>query len=440
MSEAGKKIPNIALIPSVIALTSNNILDYLVDQRARAGNIFSLNLWNMRLIIVAHPEYASHVLHKNWRNYDKGGRIYDSLRLVAGNGLVGTNDYDHWLRQRRMMQPGFHMTALEDIATTMVEAIDERLDDLLDLTEKSPAIDLVSIFSRITMNVIVRVLFGDSLDARKADEFGEEASFVFDRMMLNMALPWLPGRERFNQFLNTMDEFIYSLIQERKHNPKTDFLGLLMNLVDEDNKRMTDEQLKDEIMTMFLAGYETTSAALQWSIFHLNNNVAVQNKMLEEITAVLGSRIPNFSDLERLPYMKNILKEVLRLNPPGYWVPRRALQDDMIDGYQIKSGDLVAVMTHLIHHHPDIWIEPEQFNPSRFENFDGHSLAWMPFGAGHRQCIGRDFALMEAMLILCRLYQRFKIIPSDEPVTPRVSTTHKTDAIMVNIVPQGLSV
>ncbi|HEX2623525.1 MAG TPA: cytochrome P450, partial [Phototrophicaceae bacterium] len=203
-------------------------------------------------------------------------------------------------------------------------------------------------------------------------------------------------------------------------------------------EQMTDQQLRDEAVTLFLAGYETTSVAMAWSFHYLTQQAEFAARLHAETDAVLGDRDPVFMDVPQLAYARMVMQEALRLYSPTYWVSRTAEEDDVIDGYRIRKGQMVAIMSHMIHRHPDFWQHPEAFDPERFtpENSAGrHQLAWIPFGAGQRQCIGRDFALMEGQLILTKIAQRYNVhaIPG-KVAAPHVSTTLRTkDGVWVTI-------
>jgi cytochrome P450 len=193
---------------------------------------------------------------------------------------------------------------------------------------------------------------------------------------------------------------------------------------------MTDSQLSDEVKTFFLAGYETTSLALTWAVHLLTQHPETLDKLRAEVDTVLEGRTPSFADLPGLAYTRMVIQEAMRLRPPAWWVPRTALAGDVIDGYTIPAGTTVVSLTYGIHHNPAVWDNPERFDPERFTDECGaqrHKAAWVPFGLGQRQCIGRDFSLMEAQIILAMIVQRYTLIAAGSAVRMKRSTTLKPD-------------
>jgi len=192
---------------------------------------------------------------------------------------------------------------------------------------------------------------------------------------------------------------------------------------------MTDAQLGDEVKTFFLAGYETTSLTLTWAVSLLTQHPEVMDKLRAEVDTVLAGRTPSFADLPALSYTRMVIQEAMRLRPASWWVPRTAVADDVIDGYTIPAGATVVSLTYGIHHHPEIWAEPKRFDPDRFTNeqvAQRHKLAWVPFGTGQRQCIGKDFSIMEAQFILAMIVQRYALTAAPGPaVLPKLTSTLK---------------
>jgi cytochrome P450 len=296
--------------------------------------------------------------------------------------------------------------------------------------EAGKPVDMLNAFNHITMKVIVQTMFGKDLSDEDADTMGREMAYALDFMLQNMitqAIPkWMPvpGRKRYQEAIDKVDEFLFRIIAQRRQmeNPPHDLLGMLLNLIDEETgEAMTDQQIRDEVATLFLAGYETTSLTLSWGVHHLLNHPDVVEKLQAEVSAVLGNGLPTFESLEKLTYTRMVLSEIMRAHPPAFWIPRTAVEDDVIGGFSILAGQMVAVSIYNIHHNPSIWDEPEVFNPERFNPArpeKRHPLAWMPFGAGQRMCIGRDFSLMEGMFILARLAQQYDSFLQDMSPSP----------------------
>jgi cytochrome P450 len=215
--------------------------------------------------------------------------------------------------------------------------------------------------------------------------------------------------------VRTVDTVIFRMLERAGTDPAlgNTLLALMAETADADTgERMTVRQLRDETVAIFVAGFETTSVGLAWALHALMQHPEAAQRLQDEADTVLGTRAPGFADLKQLSYTRCVFQETLRLYSPAYWLPRTPLEDDEIDGYRIPAGTLVGVLSHIIHRHPDVWESPERFDPERFspERSEGRpKQAWLPFGGGQRQCIGKDFALMEGQFILARLAQRFHI-------------------------------
>lgn len=411
---------------------------YLEHARAEHGDIFKLNLGLTDVIVCAHPDHVQHILRDNAQNYHKAGPLWNMVRTLLGNGLV-VSEGEVWRRQRRLMQPSFHRQHLTGLTDTMVTAIDEVLTGWAVTGSRPQSLDLMTGFSQVTMRVIMHTMFGTGMSTREMDDVGEAMSFILDYMIgaiVTDALPgWLPlpGKRRFRQALARFDEVVYRIIEESRQveEPQNHLLAMLMNAVDaETGEGMSTKQLRDEVATIFLAGYETTSISLAWATHILAEQPDIQAKVQAEVEACLGDRQPTFADLPRLAYTRMVIQEAIRVRPPVWFLPRVAANDDEIGGYAIPAGSQVMSMNYLVHHHPDFWPEPHVFNPERFspeQETRQHRFAWVPFGAGQRMCVGRDFALMESQLALAMLVQRFEIAaaPGASPIL-KPSTTLRT--------------
>lgn len=407
-------------------------LRFLEEARDRYGDIYELNLGLNRIVILNHPRHAQHIFRDNAANYRKGGAMWDTLRVMLGNGLV-VSEGDYWLRQRRMIQPHFHRQRIAMMVERMLDAIDETL---VQWPDKADAFNAGQAMSPITMNVILKTMFGVGLDSEEMDRAGEAITYTLNYLMLGAlteSLPqWLPvpGRKRNLQARQTFDEIIFRLIERKRQSQIEDgsLLSMLIDTVDEEtNERMTAQELRDEVATFFAAGYDTTSIALAWTIHYLTQAPLVVQKLQVEIDTVLGDRRPTIMDLRQMPYSRMVLQEVLRIRPSSWLVPRTAVADDEIDDYHIAAGTNLLSMNYMYHHHPEQWRTPERFDPERFtpeRMVRRHRYAWSPFGGGQRMCIGRDFALMEGQLALIRMVQQFQMtaVPGRK-VKPQLSGT-----------------
>ncbi|MBI1297662.1 cytochrome P450 [bacterium] len=417
---AERPLPRTAGWPLVGALPAliRNPLDYLLQARAIYGDIYELDLGVTRLVTLNHPDHAQHVLVDNARNYSKGGAIWDSLRTLLGNGLP-VSEGDFWLRQRRMMQPHFHRRKLAALTDQMAGVIEDEVTNWRHTTAPGQPFDAAHAVTQITMRVIVNALFGASLGTDQVDRVAGSLSFAVDHLfqgLITQSLPALlpiPGRRRYREAVQTIDEVVVAAIEQCRHSDDDSLISMLIDMVDtESGEQMTIGQLRDEAVTMFLAGYETTANTLAWSIHFMTQQPEIQDALQAEVDTVLQGRVPTFADLPNLRYTRMILEESMRYYPPSWQLTRTALADDVIDGVAIRQGQMVAVMQHGIHHHPTFWPDPQRFDPQRFTPEAAAArpkLAWIPFGAGQRFCIGNDLAMMEGALVLAMLAQRYTL-------------------------------
>jgi cytochrome P450 len=290
-------------------------------------------------------------------------------------------------------------------------------------------------------------MFGRDLAAVEQQRVTEVLAPILTFMMRGMvthSLPeWIPvpGRARYREAIRTIDEIVFRVIDRGRHGAhgENNLLSLRLELVDgESGERMTDVQLRDEAVALFVAGYETTAVAIAWAFHLLTQHPELARRLREEVDGVLGQGAPGFADLPQLVFSRNVLQEALRLYSPTYWLPRTALEDDEIDGYRIPAGRMVAIFSHLIHHNPEVWEAPHTFDPDRFtpeRSRDRHKLAWIPFGAGQRVCMGREFAMMEGLFIFARVTQRYRVeaLPGQVACAEAQLTLHPKGGVRVRL-------
>lgn len=381
-----------------------------------------------RFMLVNHPELIRHVLLDNLGNYRKSP-VYQVLRLILGEGLI-TSEGEPWRRQRKLAQPAFHPKALTGFADTMIRSTAELVDTWSRLPEGT-RLDAHEEMMRLTLRIIGGTLFGTRLDA-EADAIGgaltEVIHFIHHRSLSlwnwPLTLP-TPANRRFLRARATLDRMVYRIITERRsaqasppaagagESADLDLLGLYMSARDEDGgPGMTDTQLRDEVMTLVLAGHETTAVVLSWTFDLLSRHPAAERRLRQELREVLGDRPPTLEDLEQLPYTGWVLSESMRLYPPAWVLDRQAVADDVIGGRTVRRGTLVGICPYTLHRHPAFWDNPEGFDPERFSPQRTRvrpRYAYLPFGAGPRICIGNAFALLEAKIILAMVLQRYRL-------------------------------
>jgi cytochrome P450 len=438
-----KGFPVIGAVPQII----REQVEFLVRAHAEYGDIYTLNLGATSMVMLNRPEYAQHVMVDHVRNYTKGGPIWDAVRALLGNGLV-TSEGDFWLRQRRMMQPHFHRQRLGALTEVMVTAIEEAFKNWVSFTQQSDPVDVAPEFAHITMRIIMRTMFGADISDEEFADIGTKIGFIIDNMLpqaITRSVPsWIPvpKRAQYQKTINDINAFIYGVIERRRSNRSNDLISMLLDATDDESgEQMTNEQLRDEVITIFTAGYETTALTLSWVAHYLTQQPDIAERLQQEVDTALGQRTPTFEDLMRLPYTRQVLQESMRLCPPAFFVTRTAVEDDVIDGFRIRAGQTVAVTQYTIHRHPEFWEEPQRFDPDRFspEQSKGrHNLAWMPFGAGQRMCLGRDFAYMEGTLILAMLVQRFSMTaPADFVAKAKFAMTLRPEkGVLVHLNPR----
>jgi cytochrome P450 len=264
-------------------------------------------------------------------------------------------------------------------------------------------------------------MFGSALAPAEAEQIAQAMAYIIDFMLKGMVTrllpPWLPvpGRARYRVAIQTIDTIIFRMLNRAEQGADLGdtLLSLMRRATDaETGEQMTAAQIRDEAVAIFVAGFETTSVAMAWALHVLTQEPEIGQRLQDEVDAVLGTRAPGFAELQQLSYTRKVLQETLRLYSPTYWLPRTPVEDDEIDGYRIPAGTLVGILTHVIHRHPDCWESPERFDPERFspERSVGRpKQAWLAFGGGQRQCIGKELAMMEGQLILARIAQRFRV-------------------------------
>ncbi|MBL7990573.1 MAG: cytochrome P450 [Candidatus Kapabacteria bacterium] len=412
----------------------------------RYGDIYGYRVGHLPSLGGNIPEFYRRVLQENAKNYVKG-EYYNPLKLLLGQGLV-TSEGDFWLKQRRIQQPAFHRQRMESFADMIVQEGAKMLDAW---ERRDTAIALDDELFHLTLTVVGHALFsvdfsGDSQQLGDALTFAVE--FVNKRIYNVVSAPMfmpLPEIQRFKRDVKMIDEKIFAMIEQRKREgieSKQDLLSMLMEMRDEDTgEGMSEQQLRDELMTMIFAGHETTAISLMWIFYALTQHKEVAEKLNNEITSVLQGRTPTVSDTANMPYTKQVIQETMRLYPPVWIYGRKALEDDEIAGYYVKKGTYITLSPYAMHRNPDLWENPEHFNPERFspERSKGRSpYAYFPFSNGQRKCIGDGFAMMEMQLLVPLMLQRFRmeLVPNQQIVFNPLITLRSKFPMMMNLIKQ----
>jgi cytochrome P450 len=381
------------------------------------GDAVQFRAGPQRVFLFNHPDYVRDILVTHNERYMKGRALQRAKRLL-GDGLL-TSEGEFHRRQRRLAQPAFHRRRVNSYGEVMVEYAAKTSERWRD----GQTLDIHDEMMRLALAVVGKTLFDADVES-DADEVGEaltEVMELFGYMMLPFSellekLPF-PARRRFERARARLDAIIYRIIEERRRSgaDRGDLLSMLLFAEDEegDHARMTDEQLRDEVLTIFLAGHETTANALTWGWYLLAQNPSVEGALHEELDAVLeGGRLPTVEDVPRLHYTEMVVAETMRLFPPAYAIGRLALEDQEVGGYFIPRGSLVLVSQYVMHRDPRFFTDPETFDPLRFTPEAKEArpqFSYFPFGGGPRRCIGEGFAWTEAVLMLATLARRWRL-------------------------------
>ena len=393
------------------------------------GDVLRMRFLWVNTYTISHPDYMRQVLVENNHNYVRNPFVNDVFKLFLGDGLF-TMDGESWLSRRRLMQPAFHRQRLAGLGTLITDAAEAMLVDWSQWQE-GQEITIDEEMMKVTLRVVGQALFSvDLLGAASAlgDAFTSVSEFVNYRMNTPFPPPlWLPTprNRQFKAALATLDSTVHSIIEERKKTSeeKGDLLDMLMAARDADTGAgMTDEELRNEVALLIFAGHETTATTLTWTFYLLSQHPEVENKLHAELATVLGGRTPTLADLPNLPYNRMVIEETMRLYPQAWGVSRKSVAADEVGGYQIPAGASLTLPIMTLHYDPRWWEQPDQFDPERFtpeRSANRHKFAYLPFGAGPRQCIGNNFALMEAQLVLATVAQRYQLrLRPGHPVQP----------------------
>lgn len=427
--------PGLPLLGSLLAFRGNPF-QTLLDWHRRYGEVVAYRLGPRLFHMVSHPALAEAVLIEH---QDRFIKMYETgkpvgISLVLGQGLV-TSRGELWKRQRRMMQPIFHRSRLADFGgrvTATGEAVVARWRGFA----PGASLDVSGEMMRATLEVITRTLFNMTL----LDRLDQLAPALFtvlrysSRHMSNPLMPplWVPTPENraFRRALRFLDELILGLIRARRASGVRydDLLDKLLYTHDpETGHAMSDCRIRDETLTLFIAGHETTAVALSWVWYLLAAHPAARERLHAEVDMLPKDRAPGIEDLPDLPYTRAVFEEALRLYPPALGVIRRATENTELDGCPVPAGSLVFVNIANIHRHGDFWEEPDRFRPERFlagDRAPGHRLAFMPFGAGHRVCLGNHFAMAEGVLLLAAIARHFQLeLTPGQKVEPEIVLT-----------------
>ncbi len=406
-----------------------NTLPFLLNNLHEYGGIAHFRVFKYHFYQVNDPELVGQVLVKQAKYFQKSALYKKVLGEYLGNGLL-ISDGDFWKRQRKLAQPAFHTGRIHAYAETMVDYALK----LCDRWQDGETVNIAEDMMQLTLFIVAKTLF--NADVR--DE-AHEVGVALDVLLHHVAgasrkvvrFPeWVPTPEKFRkqQAIETLNHITMDIINERRSSGEDtgDLLSMLLMAQDENGASMTDEEVRNEALTLFLAGHETTANALTWTFYLLSQHPEIEAKVINEIRTHLGDRTPTLADLKNLLYTLMVFKEALRLYPPAWAFSRQATEDVQIGEYIIPKKWDVFIVPYVIHRDPNLWHDPETFDPERFSPENEKHIpryAYLPFGGGARVCIGNSFALMEGHLVLATILGRYKLNLMQDHVEPEPLVT-----------------
>jgi len=394
--------------------STDDSLERMIELFALHGDIYRVYVPARQsyTYVIHHPDDVKRVLVSNHRNYTKGLGL-DRVKILLGKGLM-TSEGELWTRQRYMIQPYFHRRIITRFAEVIGTANSQLLSRWEALERRAEPVNLTDEMSALTLEIVLRAIFGRDLE-RMSEELGGNPFEVVTREQ---------GRNlQFAFKFRSLTKLVAGLIERRRRekNEHFDYVAMLMGARDkESGEPMSERQLIDEILTLVVAGHETTASGLNWTWYLLSQHPEVEARLHAELDATPEEPAPGLAQMEQLTYTQQLINEALRLYPPGWLLSRRTVQPDVLSGYEIAAGTNVLLPLYLLHRHPRYWKDPERFLPERFATeyeAERPRFAYMPFAAGPRHCIGETFALYEMLMHLQRVARHFRLVHvPDKPI------------------------
>lgn len=376
----------------------SDLLEWIETNFKLYGDVYRANILGKAVYVVSSPECAQHVLRNNWKNYRKGQAI-KRVAILLGNGLM-VSEGEFWLSQRRMIQPAFHRDVVAGLYDVMTTANFRLLEKWENAAQKKETVNVTSDISLMVLEVTLRALFGADYPL-----IAPFFKILHDNPARNMD---------FAQTFVDLRQVVTKVIEQRRGNASvaSDLLGILIGARDQTGRPMSDDQLVKEITTIIVAGHETTASTLNLVWYLVSQNPAVEGRLSAEIENLLDGSFPKVERLPTFTYARLVIDEALRLYPPGWLMTRRAQKDDWLGEYFVPAGTEIYISPYIIQRHPDLWAEPNSFQPERFQNTDvreKRSAAMLPFSVGPRNCIGEYFARTEMQLHLIAVASRIRL-------------------------------
>lgn len=409
-------------------------LNFVMRATERYGDLICFRMGPKRLYLLNHPDHVRHVLCDNVANYRKGLGLNEAKPLL-GEGLL-TSDGELWTSQRRLLQAAFNNKRMEEFSDLMVKAAHSTVERWQERAPSEQVVDIAREMVGLTINILGSTLFRIDL-TEMAEGISRDLTVLTRWAMSRMTSLWklpmrvpTPQNRRARAALNRLESIVERMIREHHCVDSAGNETLLSLMADQDSESCDSakrKQMRDELMTLLLAGHETTAATLAWTWYLLAQHPEVERRLHAEVDHVLAGRRATLSDVPRLVYTRMVVCETLRLYPPVWLLPRKAINADRFDQHIIPANSDVLVSIYTIHRHPQFWDDAERFDPQRFEPDKGperDSCAYLPFGAGPRTCLGSRFGMMEVVLMVATIAQRFSLrLAADQEVEPEASLT-----------------
>ena len=387
--------------------STDDSLDRMIELFARHGDTYRVYVPARKsyTYVIHHPDDVKRVLVSNHRNYTKGVGL-DRVRILLGKGIM-TSEGELWKRQRYMMQPMFHRRVITEFASVIDSANDRFIARWEAQAARGEFVNLTDEMSELTLDIVLRSVFGSDLDRMAQQIGGNPFEVVTKEQARNL---------QFAYKFRSLTKLVAELVRRRREagDDHFDYVGMLMNARDkETGNAMSERELVDEVMTLIVAGHETTASALNWTWYLLSQHPQIEARLHAEIDAAPAAASPSLAQMEALGFTQQVVNEALRLYPPGWLLSRRNIEPDVLSGFEIAAGTNVLLPLYLLHRHPRYWKDPDVFWPERFapeHEADRPRFAYMPFAAGPRHCIGETFALYEMLMHLYKVARHYRLV------------------------------
>jgi cytochrome P450 len=423
-----------------ISRMRNDPVPFLRELAREQGDIATIPMLGFKLILLNHPDFFEHVLVRNADNYDKDTFLFHAVDPVLRGGLIGNYGGEPWRRQRRIMSPSFHQPQVAGFATNMTDQTSWLLRRWETQYGPDDVVNVSSELGQLAMRIVFGALFGADISgkAQEIEDLGLEANGLLGKFFRFPFPPltWPSRRNRrLAEIVTILDQYVADVVAERNRTDEEhhDLLEALLNATDEvDGRGMSQEQLKREVLNLIVGGYETTSNSVSWMMYLVGKHPEVQARVQDEVDTVLNGRVPTFEDVPKLLYTRRIVDETQRMFTPAWQTMRNAIAEDEIGGYHIPARSNIYLNLYLLHRNPEFWPDPDVFEPDRFrpqEVAKRPRSAYLPFGAGPRNCIGKHFARTELTLIMSMIAQAYRItVPpeyADIQINPLITLAPK---------------